>query len=223
MTATVPGIATPVTFALTNVAGGTAAVSVVSGTPQTAVAGAAFTAPLEVLVVDAFGNPVEGATVTFAGPATGATATTSVRTATTNAAGIATVTATAGGVAGSYDLTASTPGATTPASFALTNTPGPSTAPDGGTEDGGTHEAGVVGEPDAAEATDSGESTTGPRDATLPTEPEQPGADEGSVTGGGLSCSAARGPAPPLGAELSFGLIGLALVARSRRKSTKAT
>jgi uncharacterized repeat protein (TIGR01451 family) len=211
VSATVTGVANPASFPLTNVAGGVAAISIVSGTPQTAVAGAAFAEPLQVLVVDAFGNPVEGATVTFTAPGTGASATTSTLTAITNATGLASVTAAAGAIAGTYTVTASTAGATTPASFALTNTPG--LANDAGA-DATTDDGGTLG-PDAA--VESG----GPVevDATVPTEPPPAGDEAGSVTGGGLSCSAASRPStPPSGAALLLGFVGLAVFARTRRR-----
>ncbi len=102
-----------------------ASVTTVSGTPQTAVIGAAFTAPLKVVVVDQYGNPVSGAAVSFASPVSGASATFTGLPATTATDGTASVTATANGTAGTtaYTVTASVSGAGTAASFLLTNTP----------------------------------------------------------------------------------------------------
>ncbi len=225
VTATVVGVATAASIPLTNVVGGVAAITVVSGTAQTAVAGAAFGAPLEILVVDAFGNPVEGATVTFAAPGTGASATTSSTTVITDASGHATVTATAGDVAGSYVVNASTPGANAPASFALTNAPG-AEAPDAAGEDSGaptTDAATDDGGPSEPEAsTDDGGSTE--VDATVPSAPARPGNEQGTVTGGGLSCSAAPGPsAPSSAAGLLLGLVGLAAFVRARRRRAGLT
>ncbi|HXR96815.1 MAG TPA: choice-of-anchor D domain-containing protein [Terriglobales bacterium] len=130
VTATVSGIATPASFALTNTAGAVAALTASSGTPQSAVAAAAFATPLSVTVNDAFGNPVSGATVAFAvAPGTGgARATLSALSATTNGSGVASVTATANTVAGSYSVAAAVSGIAAPASFTLTNTAGTAAA-----------------------------------------------------------------------------------------------
>src|SRR5207344_3313091 len=61
---------------------------------------------------------------TFATPATGAAATLSAATATTDTSGHASVSAVANATVGSYSVTASVAGIATPASFALTNTGG---------------------------------------------------------------------------------------------------
>ena len=81
-----------------------------------------FAAPLIVRVHDLHDNPVAGATVSFASPVGGATATVSAATATTDALGHASVVATAGTVAGSYQVEAAIAAGTT--SFALGNRPG---------------------------------------------------------------------------------------------------
>ncbi|MBE2254508.1 MAG: Ig-like domain-containing protein, partial [Myxococcus sp.] len=110
------------TFSLTNTAGAAAAITVVSGTPQSAAAGAAFGAPLVVRVTDANGNPVPNATVTFTPPSTGASAAVS-GTFTTAANGEVSATATANTTSGGpYQVDASVSGVTTPAAFTLTNT-----------------------------------------------------------------------------------------------------
>ena len=96
----------------------------VSGSGQSATVAKGFASPLVVVVDDAYGNPVPGVSVTFAAPASGASAALSSSTATTGANGQASVTATADTIAGSYIVTASVAGVTTPASFSLTNTPG---------------------------------------------------------------------------------------------------
>lgn len=106
-------------------AGATLTLTTVTGTPQAATVGASFATPLEVSLVDQYGNAVSGATVTFTAPTTGATALLSAPTATTNSSGDAQVTATAGTLAGTYNVSASASGAATPATFALTNNPGP--------------------------------------------------------------------------------------------------
>lgn len=101
-----------------------ATVSVVSGSGQSVVIGTAFAAPLDVKVVDQYNNPVPNASVAFMAPGSGASATFIGAPATTSADGTATVTATANGLASgtAYTVTASVSGATTSASFLLTNT-----------------------------------------------------------------------------------------------------
>jgi hypothetical protein len=103
------------------------AIAATSGTPQNAVVGAAFAAPL-VATVTTGGTPTAGVSVTFTAPAAtdGTFAnTTTTDTETTSATGIATSTVfTAGTTAGAYNVTASVAGASSPANFALTNTAG---------------------------------------------------------------------------------------------------
>ncbi len=74
---------------------------------------------------DSSNNPLSGVTVTFTAPGSGAGAAFSgsaTATATTNSSGVATAPALmANGQAGSYTVTASVPGVTTPAAFNLTN------------------------------------------------------------------------------------------------------
>ena len=137
VTASVAGVATPASFVLTNLTGPVAALTAISGANQQAEAGKVFTNPLQVLVTDAFGNPLRGYTVTFAGPLNGASATASPNTAVTDNGGVATSgTVTANGTAGGpYNIVASISGVAATASFALTNTacltncPGVITAP----------------------------------------------------------------------------------------------
>ena len=59
----------------------------VGGSGQVAPVGEAFSLSLLVAVTDAGGNPVPGVVVAFAAPATGASATLSAASATTDAAG----------------------------------------------------------------------------------------------------------------------------------------
>lgn len=128
-TATVGGVASPATFALTNLPGAQAGAAISGGDAQSTQVTTAFASALSVTVVDAFGNPVPNVTVTFSAPGAGASATLSGGgTATTDAAGVATVTATAGAVAGSYSVTTTIAGVAAPPSFSLTNTPGPATS-----------------------------------------------------------------------------------------------
>ncbi len=121
------GAATPANFTLTNTVGTPANIVVTSGSGQSATILTAFAAPLVATVTDSGGNPVPSATVTFTAPAqTGSSATFagSIRTATTNAQGVATsAVVTANSLSGSYSVVASSGTAQT-ASFALTNNPG---------------------------------------------------------------------------------------------------
>ena len=96
VTASVAGVTTAASFALTNTVGAAASVAVVSGSGQTAIVATGFAAPLVVVVKDAYGNPVPGVSVTFAAPASGASATLTGSPAVTDADGQASVTATAG-------------------------------------------------------------------------------------------------------------------------------
>ncbi|MET0225611.1 MAG: DUF3616 domain-containing protein [Dokdonella sp.] len=120
-TAFVDNLAT-VEFALTNTAGPAQIVSAQSGTPQSAVVGQAFAAPLTVLVTDEDGNPVAGAAVAFVVPAKEASASLSSMTATSDQNGFASVTATANAIPGSYQVRANVDGAPATAIFDLTNT-----------------------------------------------------------------------------------------------------
>ncbi|WP_198134517.1 fibronectin type III domain-containing protein [Geotalea uraniireducens] len=82
-----------------------AALTATGGTPQSAAIDAAFATPLKAKVTDSLGGVMEGISVTFAGPGSGAdiTADGSV---TTDAAGIASYGVTANGTAGAYTVTA---------------------------------------------------------------------------------------------------------------------
>ena len=124
--ASVAGVSTSATYSLTNTPGTPTTITAYSGTPQSATVGAAFANPLVAKVTDAGGNPVPNVTVTFNPPTTGPSGSfATTNTATTNAQGLATSTIfTANGSAGSYAVSASTPGATTNAAFSLTNTSG---------------------------------------------------------------------------------------------------
>lgn len=100
-----------------------AALTVQSGSGQSAAIGTAFGQPLSVKVTDQDGRELPGVVVNFSVPGSGASATLSPSTsATTDAAGVASVNATATMVAGSYNVTASAAGLT--ATFSLTNSQG---------------------------------------------------------------------------------------------------
>jgi hypothetical protein len=121
--ATVDGIDTPATFNLSNLPGAPTGVSVTSGDGQVTTIGTAFANALVALVVDAFGNPIAGQTVTFTAPESGATGTfeNGQNTATTDVDGHArSTTFTANAVVGSYTVVASLAGASS-ASFNLEN------------------------------------------------------------------------------------------------------
>jgi hypothetical protein len=93
---------------------------VVGSTPQSTNAGSAFANPLAVTVTaDNPAEPVDGGVVTFAAPATGASAALSAATAVI-ANGQASITATADATPGRYTVTASAFGAS-PAGFVLSN------------------------------------------------------------------------------------------------------
>lgn len=112
-------------YALTNRAGAAASIKATGGTPQSAPINTAFAQRLVATVKDAFGNPVNGATVTFNAPVSGAGGTFAggVNTAVTNAQGMATAPIfTANGTVGSYTVTATEGSLTTSPGFALTNT-----------------------------------------------------------------------------------------------------
>jgi adhesin/invasin len=113
------------TFALTNTAGLPASISALAGGGQSAAVGTAFTAPLTVVVHDASGNPIIGATVTFTAPPGGASATLSAPSAVTDGTGLASLTATAGVITGSYSVTATVAGTSTSTTLGLTNLAGP--------------------------------------------------------------------------------------------------
>jgi hypothetical protein len=128
VTATTAGVGGSAAFALTNTAGSAAHVDAVSGGGQSASVNTAFGVPLVVKVTDPFGNPVAGVTVTFAGPTSGAGVTFPTGpTAPTGPTGQASLTIKANRASGSYAVTATTAGVGTPATFALTNVPGPGT------------------------------------------------------------------------------------------------
>ncbi|MDQ3365755.1 MAG: Ig-like domain-containing protein [Myxococcota bacterium] len=104
--------ADPVPFVLTNTAAAPASLLPVAGSNQASVVGLGFSAALTVAVYDSYGNPVVGAPVTFTAPTSGATAQLPGEgRAVTGTDGRASITATAGTIAGTYDVTASVAGA----------------------------------------------------------------------------------------------------------------
>src|SRR5581483_10565209 len=122
----VAGISAPANFNLTNTAGGPATIIAAAGTPQSAAINTAFTVPLAASVLDANSNPVAGIVVTFTAPTSGATGifagSTNIAIATTDSSGVASApTFTSNEITGSYSVTASIAGISTPVSFSLTN------------------------------------------------------------------------------------------------------
>lgn len=98
--------------------GAAATLTTTGGTPQTAAINTAFAAPLTAKVVDSLGTALDGVSVTFTGPGSGAgiTASGSVD---TDASGIASYPVTANGTAGPYTVTATVDALS--ADFNLTN------------------------------------------------------------------------------------------------------
>jgi hypothetical protein len=95
-----PALATPV-----------ASVNPIAGDGQSAALSAAFAVALKVQVVGPCGELLSGLTVNFTAPSSGASATfPNGASAVTNAQGVATVDASANGIAGSYQVTATTAG-----------------------------------------------------------------------------------------------------------------
>ncbi len=120
-TAIAPSLVSAQSNAFTITTGVPAAIQAASGTPQSTTVLAPFAVPLQALVTDSNNNPLSGVTVSFTVPASGASATLSAATATTDANGYASVTAVANATTGSYTVTASVSGVTPSAGFALTN------------------------------------------------------------------------------------------------------
>ena len=102
-------------------AGPAANITALGGTPQIAGLNSAFPIALQARVTDSAGTPVGGAIVNFSATPGAATATLSAPSAETSSAGVAGVTATAGGTAGTYTVTAIMAGVSRTATFTLTN------------------------------------------------------------------------------------------------------
>jgi Domain of unknown function DUF11 len=113
-----------VNFTLTNLPGPAAHILGIAGNSQSTQVNTSFPVSLQVMVSDLYNNPVGGAIVTFATPASGAGAILSVP-APTNGSGMTSVMATANLIAGSYLVSASVNSVSTGASFALSNLRGP--------------------------------------------------------------------------------------------------
>jgi hypothetical protein len=121
-----------------------AAIAPTSGTPQGATINTAFASPLVVTVIDADGDPVPNAMVTFTAPGVGASAVVAggfPAILMTNAQGQVQIALTANGIAGGYNITATVDGVATPAAFALTNLAAAASSVGGAT---GTPQSAVV-------------------------------------------------------------------------------
>lgn len=131
VSATVTGVGLPALFAMTNNPGPARRITATAGTPQSTQIATQFAVAFQATVQDTFGNVRSGDVVRWTRPTTGASGTFvgGVDSAITNASGIATAPAFfANIIAGSYTVTATTSGAITPASYALTNNPGPASS-----------------------------------------------------------------------------------------------
>jgi hypothetical protein len=134
------GSLTPVTFTAITTAGAAASITKSAGDAQTAPVGSAVPIAPSVIVKDANGNLVAGASVTFAVTTGGGSVTGGVQT--TNSSGVATVGGwTLGSAAGANSLSASV-GSVTPAVFTATGTIG---APANVTKTAGDNQSAVDG------------------------------------------------------------------------------
>jgi len=117
-----------VQFSLTNVVQGTPASLTATPASQVARVSTPFAKPLQALVKDSNGNPMPGVTVDFSAPSNGAGAALSSDFAVTNAFGIATVTARANSISGSYTATGTVEGTGVSGTWSLTNNPAAATS-----------------------------------------------------------------------------------------------
>jgi len=119
------GVLTPATFTATANPGAAANLAVYSGSPQSGTVGTALGLPLAVRVIDSYGNPVPGLTITWTTTLGGGSV--APATSDTNASGIAEAGATLGTVSGTSNnqWTATRVGlAGSPATFTATATAG---------------------------------------------------------------------------------------------------
>ncbi len=124
--AATPGVNATASFTLNNVLAGSASqLTTVTGTPQIAQTGSAFTIRFKVRALDGTGRPAVAGNITFSSPGTGASGTfagggTSVQVATDSQGYAEAPLFTANNAAGSYSVTA-TLGSVPPVQFALAN------------------------------------------------------------------------------------------------------
>jgi hypothetical protein len=148
-TARVAGITGQALFVLRNLAGFPKTTTAVSGTPQTTSVATAFPLPMTVAVRDSFGNPADSVRVLFSAPTSGPSGTflggVFTNAVYTNTQGVATSTVFVANLqAGSYTVNATVAGASTPATFSMTNTSG---SPGSVTATAGTPQSAQVGTP----------------------------------------------------------------------------
>lgn len=125
VTATASGAQASATFSLTNLAAAQLTISAQNGSAQSVLTGMAFSTPFSV-VVDQNGSPIQGVSVTFTAPSSGASGTFNggslTDTVTTDANGQATSSAfTANSTPGQYNVLAAVVGGSAPAQFSLSN------------------------------------------------------------------------------------------------------
>jgi len=124
VTAAVPNVQTVAAFSLTIEAGPPASIETTGGSGQSAPIDTLFANPITAVVRDAGRNPLQGVTVTFAAPASGASATfpNGLTAVTGSGSGTVSVPVRANGTAGGpYVVTASVAGVETSAQITLTN------------------------------------------------------------------------------------------------------
>lgn len=124
-TSSVNGVTPIAQYNLTNVAASPSSVTATGGSTQSTTVATPFSNALQATVVDLYGNPVQGAIVTFALPVNGASATASSLTATTDVNGLASITVNANTIAGSYRANGNVNALT--AQYRLTNLAGAAT------------------------------------------------------------------------------------------------
>ncbi|KER11033.1 MAG: hypothetical protein HY22_00625, partial [[Candidatus Thermochlorobacteriaceae] bacterium GBChlB] len=95
-------------------------ITLTGGSPQTTLVSTAFPVALQASVASPFSEPVNSGVITFTPPGSGASCTFSVNPVTITSGNVST-TATANSIFGSYAVTASASGITTPASYSLVN------------------------------------------------------------------------------------------------------
>ncbi|MEZ5460452.1 Ig-like domain-containing protein [Dokdonella sp.] len=89
--------------------------------PYSATVGLVVNPAIDITVRDALGDPIQGVSVSFAAPSTGASATVVPNPALTDINGVAQVVTTANTVAGAYQISATVAGVATPLQIDLTN------------------------------------------------------------------------------------------------------
>ena len=119
-TGNVTGVATPATFSLTNLPDVPFSLTASNGSGQSTTVNTNFANPLQTTVRDQYGNLVPNATLIFAAPSNGASATLNNPSVTADSNGQASVTATANGNAGNYIISVLSNGITI-GTFSLTN------------------------------------------------------------------------------------------------------